>query len=200
MKLYGAVNRKSFNTMKIRAALAEAGARYEFVPVDLAKGENKTAAFLALNPHGKIPVLVDDDGFALPESDAILWYVAEKYPDARLLPATPQGRARALQWCDFASTSLYPAYADWRTHGAGEVGDKARGKIDRAVAVMETVLATRDQLAGSDLSIADLAGAAIVQSLKLHLPADPLAGAPRAQRWYARITARPAWQKALADG
>jgi glutathione S-transferase len=199
MKLYGAVNRKSFNTMKIRAALAEAGAGYDFVPVDLTKGENRTPAFLALNPHGKIPVLVDDDGFALPESDAILWYVAEKYPGAKLLPATPQGRARVLQWCDFASTGLYPAYADWRTHGAGEIGDKALGKIERAVGVMETALASREYLAGGDVSIADLAGAAIVQSLKLHLPADPLARAPRAQDWYARITSRPGWQKALAD-
>src|ERR1041384_4427471 len=106
MKLFGATNRKSFNTLKLRFALAEAGAEYQFVPVDLSKGEQKTAEFLAMNPHGKIPVLLDGD-FALPESDAILWYVAEKYPAARLVPTAAEGpkvaqaRARVLQWCDF---------------------------------------------------------------------------------------------------
>ncbi len=58
------------------------------------------------NPHGKVPVLVDDD-FALPESDAILWYLAEKYPAAALLPGDLRERARVRQWCDFACTSLY---------------------------------------------------------------------------------------------
>src|SRR5436190_599670 len=106
MKLFGSTNKKSFNTMKIRAALAEAGAAYEFVPVDLPKGEHRTVDFLAMNPHGKIPVLLDEK-FALAESDAILWYVAEKYPAAKLLPPADgtlqamQGRALVLQWCDF---------------------------------------------------------------------------------------------------
>jgi glutathione S-transferase len=216
MKLYGSTNRKSFNTMKIRAALSEAGAPYQFVPVDLAKGEQKTADFMALNPHGKIPVLVDD-GFVLPESDAILWYVGERYPQAGLLPppdGTPsaaQGRARVLQWCNFASTGLYQAYAEWRTYGPGDaakyapaIADAALAKIARAVAVMQTVLGgrhghqAREYLAGA-FSLADLANAAIVQSLALHLPADPIARAPAVQAWYARITARPAWRQALAD-
>ena len=85
MKLYGSSNTRSFNTLKIRFALAEVGAAYDFVPVDLAKGESHTAEFKSINPHGKVPVLVDGD-FALPESDAILWYVAEKDPGAKLLP------------------------------------------------------------------------------------------------------------------
>src|SRR6185369_8898719 len=126
MKLYGSMAIKAFNTMKIRAALAEAGAAYDYVPVDLPKGEARTPAFLAMNPHGKIPVLVDGD-FTLAESDAILWYVAEKYPQAKLLPADARGRARVLQWCSFASTGLYAGYLQARMP---EVAEKGRAAID----------------------------------------------------------------------
>src|SRR5438067_1465340 len=112
IKLYGHVNRRSPNSLKLRVALAEIGVRYSYVPVNLAAGEQKEPGFLVLNPHGKIPVLLDD-GFVLPESDAILWYLAEKHPEARLLPQpygnllAAQDRARVLQWCDFASTGIY---------------------------------------------------------------------------------------------
>src|SRR5262245_17248747 len=120
MKLYGNVNNKSFNTLKIRFALAEIGAPYEFAPVDLAKGESRKPEFLRINAHGKVPVLVDGD-FALPESDAILWYLGEKYPDAKLLPRLDgagdalQARAQILRFLDIASTSIYPAYSEWWT-------------------------------------------------------------------------------------
>ena len=92
LKLYGHVNRLSPNTLKLRVALAEVDAVYEYLPVDLAKGEQLAAEFLAINPHGKVPVLVEDD-FVLPESDAILFYIAERYPEPRLL-ATDAARAR----------------------------------------------------------------------------------------------------------
>ena len=74
MKLYGSSQKKSFNTLKLRVALAEAGADCEFVPIDLDKKEQTDPDFVRLNPHGKVPVLVDGD-FVLPESDAILWYI-----------------------------------------------------------------------------------------------------------------------------
>src|SRR3982750_1903169 len=101
IKLYGSSNNKSFNTLKLRFALAEIGGADEFVPVGPPKGESRTPDFLGLNPHGKVPVLVDGD-FALPESGAILWYLGEKDADAKLLPRldggprTLQARARIL--------------------------------------------------------------------------------------------------------
>ena len=76
MKLYGSSNNKSFNTLKLRVALAEIGAPYEFVPINLEKDEQKDPEFVRINPHGKVPVLVDGD-LVLPESDAILWYLGE---------------------------------------------------------------------------------------------------------------------------
>ena len=118
IKLYGSSNNKSFNTLKLRFALAEIGAAYDFVPVDLPRGESRTADFLRINPHGKVPVLVDGD-FALPESGAILWYLGESYPDAKLLPradgtaAALQARAQILRFNDLAATAFYPAYSEW---------------------------------------------------------------------------------------
>jgi glutathione S-transferase len=206
MKLYGSVNNRSFNTMKIRAALAEAGAQYEFIPVDLPKGEARTPAFLAMNPHGKIPVLLDGD-FALAESDAILWYVGERFPAAGLLPANDgtraaaEARARVLQWCVFASSSLYAAYLEWWTLGHGTEPDKrvaaiadgAVAKVDRAVGVMQAVLAGGDHLAGA-FSLGDLANAAVLQSLRKRFPDDPIARYDRVRAWYERVTSRPAWR------
>ena len=120
LKLFGSTNPRSFNTLKIRFALAEIGADYEFVPVDVGKGEGRKPEFLSVNPHGKIPVPLDGE-FALPESDAILWYLGEKFPDAKLLrPADGsqealQARAQVLRFCDIASTTFYPAYSEWWT-------------------------------------------------------------------------------------
>src|ERR1051325_1973422 len=117
IKLHGSSNDKSFNTLKLRFALAELGLEYEFVPVDLAKGESRTPDFLRINPHGKVPVLVDGE-FALPESNAILWYLGETDPRAKLLPkldgsaGTTRTRAQILRFCDIASTALYPAEAE----------------------------------------------------------------------------------------
>ena len=199
MKLFGSTNKLSFNTLKIRAALAEAGAAYELVSVDLARGENRTPEFLVMNPHAKIPVLLAGS-FALAESDAILWYVAEKYPDAALLPRADgsaqalQGRARVMQWCAFASTSLYTAYLDWHTPA---LADGAIGKIERALAVMQAVLGPREHLAGA-FSIADLSNAAILHSLKRRVSVEIDARHDRVRAWYDRITARPAWTQVAA--
>lgn len=207
MKLYGATNKKSFNTLKVRAALAEAGVPFDFIPVDLDKGENKTPAFLAINPHGKIPVLVDGD-FALPESNAIMWYIADGYPDAALAPrldgtpASRQARARIAQWVDFAQTTLYAAYAEWWNLALGKEPAPAAvvaalGKLHRGLGVMETALAGRDHIATPAFSLADLSNAAMVFALQRRLPDEPLAKVPRVAAWYARVLARPSFAGAL---
>src|SRR4051812_31725304 len=187
MKLYGNVNDKSFNTLKIRFALAELGAAYDFAPVDLPKGEARTPDFLRINQHGKVPVLVDGD-FALPESDAILWYLGEKYPDAKLLPrsdggaATLQARAQILRFCGIASTAFYPASAEWWTatnsddpaKRSAAVAEAAVAKVTRALGVLEKTLAGGTHLVG-EFSLADVANASILFAIKRRLPSDPLA-------------------------
>jgi glutathione S-transferase len=211
VKLYGSTNKKSFNTLKIRAALAEVGAGYDFVPVDLDKGDNKTPAFLALNPHGKVPVLTDGD-FALPESNAILGYLADGHPDSGLAPrldgsrAALEARARIAQFLDFAQTTLYAAYAEWWNHALGDAetrapatAEAALGRIRRGLGVMETALATRDHIAAPAFSVADLSNASMVFALKRRLPSDLLAPYPRVRAWYERVLARPSFAGAVAD-
>jgi len=211
LKLFGSTNPRSFNTLKIRFALAEIGADYEFEPVDVAKGEGRKPEFLSVNPHGKIPVLLDGD-FALPESDAILWYLGEKYPDAKLLPRLDgggdslQARAQILRFLDIASTSIYPAYSEWWTASNSDdpakrnpaVADAALAKVTRALGVLEKTLASGEHLVGA-FSLADVSCASIIFSLKRRLQTDPLAGHERVRAWYDRVTARPAWRAVIAD-
>src|SRR6187549_172083 len=162
MKLYGNTNLKSSNTLKIRFALAELGVAYEFVPIDLSRGESRTQDFVRINPHGKIPVLVDGE-FALPESNAILWYLAETDAGAKLLPrfdgtaATTQARAQILRFCDLASTAFYPAYSEWwnATNNSDpakrspEAADTALVKVKRGLDVLEKTLAGGEHLVGA---------------------------------------------------
>jgi glutathione S-transferase len=212
IKLYGSVNTKSFNTLKLRFALAEIGVPYEFSPVDLAKGEARTPDFMRINPHGKVPVLVDGE-FALPESDAILWYLGERYPDAKLLPrfdgsaGVLQTRAQVLRFLGIASTAIYPAYSDWWTATSSDdpskrnptAAEAALARVTRALGVLEKALATVEHLVGA-FSLADVAAASIIFSLKRRLPTDPLAGLERTRAWYERVTARRAWRAVTADG
>jgi len=204
LKLYGPTNKISINTLKIRVALAEAGAPYEYVPVDLTKGQQRDPAFLAINPHGKVPVLVDGD-FSLPESDAILWYVAESFPAAHLLGPTLRDRARALEWCDFASTGMYAAYYDLHAHVLSlpaekripSVAEGARQRVGRCLRVLETVLSERPWLTGS-YSIADIATAVVLRGLRERIPdAYHAVGSPGTESWFGRVTGRAAWKKAL---
>jgi len=211
MKLYGNTNNKSFNTLKIRFALAELGVAYEFVPVDLGKGESHTPDFKKINPHAKVPVLVDDE-FALPESDAILWYLAEKDPAAKLLPrfdgsvAVIQARAQILRFCDMASTAFYPASTEWWTATNSDdpakrnptAADSALVKVKRALDVLEKTLATGEHLVG-EFSLADVTNVSILFSLKRRLGLDPMMGHERVKGWYERVTARPAWRAVSAD-
>jgi glutathione S-transferase len=204
LKLYGHVNRLSPSTLKLRVALAEADAVYEFHPVDLGRGEQLASEFLALNPHGKIPVLVEDD-FVLPESDAILFYLAERYQEAKLLGTTPRERARALQWCGFAATALYPAYYDVYFHTASgpperrlpQVAEGARKRFDRALTVMDRVLADGSFLSDG-FSIADIACASVLRAARERVPyrADDHTAI---EAWYARVTSRPSWKASVTD-
>jgi glutathione S-transferase len=211
IKLYGSANTKSFNTLKLRFALTEIGAAFAFVPVDLGKGESRTPDFIRINPHGKVPVLVDGD-FALPESDAILWYLGEKYPDAKLLPVSDgsaralQARAQILRFLDIASTSFYPAYSDWWNASNSDdsakrnpaAADAALAKVTRALGVLEKSLASGEFLVGG-FSLADIAMTSILFALKRRMPSDPIAGHERVGAWYQRVTARPAWQKVAQE-
>ena len=98
----------SGNCYKVKLALEQLQRPYRWVEVDTAKGGTRTREFLARNPNGKVPTLQLEDGGYLPESNAILWYLAEGTP---LLPDDRLGRARALQWMFFEQYSHEPYIA-----------------------------------------------------------------------------------------
>jgi glutathione S-transferase len=102
MKLYGFGPTRSLRALW---GLRELGADFEFVPVKLPAGEHRRPEFLKLNPAGKLPVLVDGDN-VVTESAAIVLYLAEKYPEKKLLPTDLKQRSQVYRWIMFAMTEL----------------------------------------------------------------------------------------------
>ncbi len=93
----------------VRLALEEAGLKYDLAPINIDAGDNRTAAYLAINPNGMIPVLETPDG-AIFETGAILLWLADRHPQAGLFPAPDApGRASALKWLFWLANSLHPA-------------------------------------------------------------------------------------------
>jgi len=121
------------NPQKVTFALKELGLDCELVPIDLAKGEQKAPAFSAVNPFGRVPVLVDGD-LTLSESHAIVAYLGEM--TGRLWPASAAGRAEALNWLFFLSQHIMPA--------AGEVALRIRAKV-LGIPADEAVIARGEQ-------------------------------------------------------
>ena len=103
MKLYGFGPTRSLRALW---GLKELGLEYEFIPVNLVAGEHRRPEYLALNPAGKVPVLVDGD-LIIPESAAIVLYLAEKYPQSGLMPTRLDQRAQVYRWVMFAMTEPF---------------------------------------------------------------------------------------------
>lgn len=151
----------SGNCYKARLAMTQLGVPYELVEVDIRRGESRAPAFLAKNPNGRIPLLELDDGRLLPESNAILWYLAE---GTALLPNDRFERAQVLQWMFFEQYNHEPniAVARFWLHVLGAppseeaMAEKQRGGY-LALDALESGLAGQEFLVGGRHSIADIA-------------------------------------------
>ena len=186
----------SGNGYKVRLLLSQLDRPYELVELDIMKGETRTPAFLARNPNGRIPVLELDDGTFLPESDAILFYLAEGTP---YLPDDRLQRAQVLQWMFFEQYSHEPNIATsrfWLRHLELDAGRRAalaqkQALGHAALGVMETHLAGRAFFVGGHYSIADIALYAYT-----HV-ADQggfdLAAYPMVRAWLGRVAAQPGY-------
>ena len=150
------------NPQKIRFALNELGVECETVPVDLLKREQKSPEFLALNPVGRVPVLVDG-GLSLWESHAILAYLGEK--TGKLWPTTPAGRADALRWLFFLTSTISPpttevAFNRIAVKLSGGTPDEAaiaRGEkaLPDPLRIVDQHLANRKWMLGDEFSLVD---------------------------------------------
>jgi glutathione S-transferase len=203
MKLYDFAF--SPNCRKVRSVAYELAVSLEFVHVDLLKGGSHTDAFLAINPHGRVPVLVDGD-FVLFESTAIIRYLSAKRGGA-LLPATPQGQADVDRWLSWQLAHLGPALSKVafervvkKLTGQGAPDQAAieagRAEFARLSALLDRWLERREYLAGT-LSLADFALASHY-SLASLCGLD-LAPCPHVSGWLERMLGRESMLRALAD-
>ena len=190
MKLYNVSY--SGNSYKVRLLLAQLGIPYEISEVDILKDESHTAEFLKINPNGRTPVL-DDNGFVLAESNAILAYLAR---GTKYFPDDRKQFSQVLQWLFFEQYSHEPFIATsrfWLQHKADSPENTALLASKRdggwaALKVMEGHLAKNDFFVG-DYSIADIALFAYT-----HVSDEggfPLADFPKIRAWNERVTAQP---------
>jgi glutathione S-transferase len=184
----------SGNCYKLALLLEQLGRPYRWVEVDSVNGQTRTPEFLAKNPNGKVPLLELADGRLLPESNAILCYLAD---GSRFLPADAWQRAQVLQWLFFEQYSHEPYIAvarfiaRWLPADHPRQADlpKLRERGHQALAVMEQTLARQDFLAASGYSIADIALYAYTH--ESDVGGIALDDYPGIRAWLARIEAQP---------
>jgi len=188
------------NGHKVSIALEELGLPYTLHPIDLKQNMQKEPWFLAINPNGRIPAIVDreEDGFAVFESGAILIYLAEK--TGRLMPRDVKGRSRVIQWLMFQMGGVGPmmgqanVFFRYFPEKIQPAIDRYQGESRRLLKVLDGQLANNEYLAG-DYSIADIANWTWV---RIHeWSGVSVEGLPHLQRWLAAIALRPAVQKGL---
>lgn len=158
-RIYG--DRLSGNCYKVQLLLEHLGVAYEWIDIDILRGETKTASFIERNPGGKIPVLEREDGSCLSESNAILNYLGYETP---YLPNDAWTRAKVLQWQFFEQYSHEPyiavarfiaVYLGMPEERRTEYQAKREGGR-RALQVMESQLSRERFLVGDALTIADV--------------------------------------------
>ncbi|EYF05529.1 glutathione S-transferase family protein [Chondromyces apiculatus] len=192
------------NALKARFALAELKLPHQAIQVDLLRGEHLEGELASLNPHRKVPVLVDG-ALVLRESDAIVAYLGDAYGGA-LWPRDPKARAEALQWLFFEASNLAYAgrvwWADILTPRTGRTGPNAgpelvaqvAADVSRALKVVDQHLHARDYLLG-DFSLADC-GLGVMLNLLQGTRLDRPEELPSLTAYRDRIRARPSWAAA----
>jgi glutathione S-transferase len=201
MKLYA--NPFSTAAFKVFAILQELGLPCEHITIDMMKGQHKSPEYLAVNPNGKVPTLVDGD-FQVWESNAILTYLAAKHPERGLMPTDAKGLALVQQWLQWQASQFSPAankvmfetvYAKF----FGRTTDEAKlatalEELKKELAVLEKSLAGKEYLCGR-LSIADFSIASMLLA-RQPMRVD-LSGFPLVKAWQERLEMRESMRKVL---
>jgi glutathione S-transferase len=204
MKLYG--HPMSTCTRKVLTVLAEKGHEAEFVLVDLMKGDHKQEANLAHQPFGRVPAL-DDDGFQLYESRAMIRYLDEKLPGARLQPSDLKDRARMEQWMSveysyFSGPSMKIVMELVFHKMAGQapnmdVVKAARESVGQVLDITDKTLATQDFFGNKTFSLADISWMPYVQYLFAAEQGDLVTSRPGVKAWWERVSNRASWKKVI---
>jgi glutathione S-transferase len=193
----------SFNARRAVMTALHLNSPVELVFVDLQKGEQRQPQFLELNPNHRVPVL-EDDGFVLWESHAIMQYLADKTPRQTVYPAETRARADVNRWLFWCGQHFSPAIGilNWEHVikgvlglGAADAAEVRRGEqLAREFGgILDAHLAGRDWISGDGLSLADIA---IATPLAASVPAKlPLTDLGNLQRWFARVQTLEVWKK-----
>jgi len=201
VKLY--YNPLSPNVRRARLTVAVLGIDVEEKLLDFSKGEHKSPEYLALNPNGAVPTLVDGD-FVLTESRAIMQYLAAKQPESGLLPRDEQSRADVSRWQFWDAAHFSPQLGTLAFEkiikGMMGMGESDAAKIQEALtnfrrfaSVLEQRLNGKEYVVGSALTIADLTlAASLMYAAQTEAPVSEF---PNLQSWFSRITALDGWKK-----
>ncbi|MEY4722815.1 MAG: hypothetical protein RLZZ324_328 [Candidatus Parcubacteria bacterium] len=196
IKLYGARMGSSFRPHWM---LAELGLEYESMPLDMAKGEHKQPAYLAVNPAGQVPTMIHD-GMVLTESAAIVHYLGEKYAGPKMFgPMNAESHAQLLRWQFFTLLNLDKSFSAlagklWGRPLSEEQEAKVNADLARMLPVFEGWINGKQYLLGDDFSTGDV----VCRSTFMYaeMTQYDLSAYPGITAWMARCAERPAFQKA----
>lgn len=187
-------------TKDLRAqwALEETGLPYRVHALDHGAGDLESEAYSRISPFHQVPV-IDDDGFVVAESGAVLLYIAEKA--GKLIPGDLQGRTRVVQWCFAAASTVAPTLMCLDLIGMFDSSKKAEELhaevpklAQRWLGGVERRLEERSWLACAEFTVADIMMADVLRSIRKSDLMEPF---PNIKAYYARCCARPAWQRTL---
>jgi glutathione S-transferase len=196
-------NPLSPNVRRVRLTAAVLGIQLEEKLLDFSKGEHKSPEYLALNPNGAVPTLVDGD-FVLTESRSIMQYLAAKKPESGLLPRDEAARADVTRWQFWDASHFSPQLGtlafEKMIKGMIGLGEPDGAKINDALnnfrrfaAVLNKRLEGKQYVVGNSLTLADLTlGSSLMYAKQTEVP---IAEFPNVEGWLARITALDGWKK-----
>ena len=206
MKVYG--HPGSTCTRKVLTTLAEKNHPFEFVTVDIMKGQGQSPEHLARQPWGQVPVLEEDDGWQMIESRAIIRHLDQTLPGASLTPSSPRERARMDEWMSIEQSNFTPGvmkilgqlmFARWRGEEPQmSIVEDGRTAVRKAVAVMERALGDREYIAAGSFSLADICFMPYVEYLFMCGEGGLITEHPNTSAWWTRISERASWQKVRA--
>ncbi|MCX6781373.1 MAG: glutathione S-transferase family protein [Candidatus Magasanikbacteria bacterium] len=196
IKIYGP---KQSSASRCMWLLEEAGIEYENVNVDMGKGEHKSPEYMALNPNGKVPTLVDGD-FVLWESVAIMNYLVEKYAP-QFGGATVEERALVNQWSLWSVIHLYHPFSTlflqkWRNTPDSEATIAAHEELPKWLGILNAALEGKEFLVAGRFTVADLTAASVVA--RAEFVGVDLTIYPALHAWLTAVMARPALVKLQA--
>ena len=199
LKIWG--RNTSSNVQKVIWALAEMKIPFERIDVGGAFGKTKDPFYLAMNPNSLVPVLEEEDGFTMWESNSICRYLAAKHQNRTLEPADPKTRARAQMWMDWQLSVMAPAITPvfWglirtppekRDPKAIEDG---RLRSIEVMQVLEKSLAGKTYVTGAAFTMGDIpVGCELQRFMRVPIERPRL---PNVEAWFERLCERPAFRK-----